>query len=110
MTKTFDATALSEFPAPKAGKVTPASSSVKVSSASSWVSVAKSNTPVKAVVPPSLEEIQDEEVKLNALLAALSLKKELAKNAAAKELKLLKEQEKANQARQAKLKLALQTN
>ena len=109
MTKTFDATALGEFPAPKAGKAPVASSSAKVSPASPWVSVAKTNTP-KAAPPISLEEIQDEEAKLNAQLAALSLKKELAKKAATEELKRLEEEEKANKARQDKLKLALQSN
>jgi len=111
MSKTFDATLLEEFPAPKAGKAPAASSSAKVSSGSSWVSVAKSNS------PPTLEDIQAEEVMLNAQLAALSPKKELAKKAAAEELKLLEVEEKANKLRelaikdrQAKLKLALQNN
>jgi hypothetical protein len=119
MTKTFDATALGDFPTPQTGKAPVAAlSTAKVSSASSWVSVAKSNTPTKTVVcPPTLEEIQDEEVKLTAQLAALSIKKELAKKAAAEELKLLEEEEKSNKLRelaikdrQAKLKLALQSN
>ena len=111
ITKTFDATALGNFPAPKAGKAPVAGPAAKVSSGS-WVSVAKTNTPtsIKSSAHSSLEEIRDEEAKLNALLAALSIKKELAKKAAAVELNLLKEQEKANQARQAKLKLALQSN
>lgn len=123
MTKTFDATELGEFPAPKAGKAPVAAPGAapyaKVSSASSWVSVAKSNTPIKTSVVPvaTLEEIQDEEAKLNAQLVALSLKKELAKKALAEELKLLEDEEKANKTRelaikerQAKLKLALQSN
>jgi hypothetical protein len=118
MKNTFDATSLSEFPAPQAGKAPVAASSQKVSTTSSWVSVAKSNTSINAVVPPpTLEDIQDEEVKLNAQLAALSLKKELAKKALAEELKLLEEEEKVNKARelaikerQAKLKLVLQSN
>ena len=124
MVKTFDATALGEFPTPRAGKA-PVAAKVSiektVSSASSWVSVAKSNTPIKtasaAVPAPTLEEIQVEEVKLNAQLVALSLKKELAKKALAEELKLLEEEEKANKARElaikerkAKLNLVLQTN
>jgi len=117
ITKSFDATALGDFPTPKAGKASMAAPSQKVSAASSWVSVAKSNTPVKTAPAPTLEEIHDEEAKLNAQLAALSLKKELAKKALAEELKLLEEEEKANKARelaikerQAKLKIALQTN
>jgi hypothetical protein len=119
MTKTFDATKLGEFPEPKPGKAPVAAPATKVSSASSWVSVAKTNTPIKTSVVPvaTLEEIQDEEAKLNAQLVALSLKKEVAKKALAEELQRLEEEEKANKARelvikerQAKLKLALQSN
>ena len=114
MTKSFDATAPGDFPPPKAGKApvaTPvATSAARVSSASSWVSIAKTNTPIKAETPISLEEIQDEEERLNAQLVALSLKKELAKKALVYELRRLEEEEKANQARQAKLKIALQSN
>jgi hypothetical protein len=118
ISKTFDATALGDFPVPQVGKPQATPPSVKVSTTSSWVSVAKLNKPTNVVVlTPTLEEIQDEEVKLNAQLAALSLKKELAKKAAAEELKLLEEEEKSNKLRelaikerQAKLKLALQSN
>jgi hypothetical protein len=128
MTKTFDATVLGEFPAPKAGKAPVAAPAAKVSSASSWVSVAKSNTPIKAATPISLEDIQDEEEKLNAeinaKLSALSIKKEMAKKAAAEELQRLEEEEKAIKEREvsikareiaikdrkAKLEKALQTN
>lgn len=117
MSKSFDGTALGDFPAPQAGKVSTPSSAGKVKP-SSWVSAAKANTPTKsAALAPTLEEIHDEEAKLNAQLAALSLKKELAKKAAAKELELLEEEEKANKARdlaikerKAKLERALQSN